>query len=189
LPSTFETFLRGVAKAENIDLFKAYEENPEKLLSELNSGQEIEATGNAPGRIEQAFGQTAGQGATIFDENATTSTAYDQLSNRLKGLIEEISNTKDHRFKNIKEMPESFQFILASVADNIGVKRLKAYKKLEQAMLKGDLSNIHKEMLTKAYKKVDGKKVEDKEYTEGLKNRRDRVFNAVFAGNTDLEEE
>ena len=189
LPSTFKTFLRGVAKAENMDLFKAYEENPEALLSELDSGQEIEATGNAPDKIEQAFGQTAGQGATIFDENATTSTAYDQLSNRLKGLIEEISNTKDHRFKNIKEMPESFQFILASVADNIGVTGLKAYEKLEQAMINGDLSNIHKEMLTKAFKKVDGKKVEDKKYTKGLKKRRDRVFNAVFAGNTDLEEE
>ena len=118
------------------------------------TNEEIEATGNAPEKIEQAFGQTAGQGTTIFDENATTSTAYDQLSNRLKGLIEEISNTKDHRFKNIKDMPESFQLILASIADNIGVTGLKAYKKLEKAMLDGNLDDVKKEMLTKLNEKL-----------------------------------
>ena len=58
--------------------------------------------------------------------------------NRMRNLVEKISNTKGHRFKDIKDMPEAYQFILASVADNIGVSGLDAYNKLETAIKNND---------------------------------------------------
>lgn len=178
----FDNFVDASARLENRKLYDEYTKNPEALLSELISGKDIEATGKKSER-EIAFGQTAGTSedlAIIFDEDSTTSDAYNQLSNRLRGLIEEISNTKDHRFKNIKDMPEAFQLILASVADNVGVGGLQAYEMLEKAMLDGNLDDVKKEMLTKAFKIEDGKKVEDVTFTEGLKERRDKIFNSIF---------
>ena len=51
---------------------------------------------------------------------------------------------------------------------------------LEKAMLDGNLDDVKKEMLTKAFKIEDGKKVEDVTFTEGLKERRDKIFNSIF---------
>jgi hypothetical protein len=181
--SVRDAFVEASAMSENMDLYRAFKDNPNKLLSELDSGKEIKATGDAPGRTEIAFGQTREIGAdiqSVFDENSTVSDAYTQLDERLQNLVEQISNTEGHRFQNIKDLPETFQFVLASIADNIGVSGLEAYKKLEKAIESGNLEDIKREMLTKVFKEVEGKKVEDLEFSEGLKERRDRIFNAIF---------
>jgi CRISPR/Cas system CMR-associated protein Cmr1 (group 7 of RAMP superfamily) len=152
-----------------------YKLDPNIKLKDIDSGKSIAATGK-PHEIERGFGQTAKTLKEIQDilgPEATVEDAYDQLQNRLRSKIDDISKTKNHRFKNIKNYPEEYQYILVSIADNIGIEGLNKYEKLQKAMDSKDNEKIKKEMVTVSSK-------EPEKYNKGLKNRANTIYDALF---------
>jgi len=171
----FNNFARAVAKAENNPLLKLLDSDPTKKLKDIDFGKSITATGKSD-EIERGFGQTAKtlkEIQAIIGPEATVQDAYDQLQDRLRSKIDDISKTKNHRFKNIKNYPEEYQYILVSIADNIGIKALNKYKELQKAMDSKDNNKIKKEMVTVSSK-------EPKKYNKGLKNRANAIYDTLF---------
>ena len=171
----FNNFARAVAEAENNPLLKLLDSDPNKKLKDIDSGKSITATGKSD-EIERGFGQTAKtlkEIQAIIGPDATVQDAYDQLQNRLRSKIDDISKTKNHRFKNIKNYPEEYQYILVSIADNIGIEGLNEYEKLQKAMDSKDNKKIKKEMVTVSSK-------EPEKYNKGLKNRANAIYDALF---------
>ena len=171
----FNNFARAVAEAENNPLLKLLDLDPNKKLKNIDSGEIITATGNSD-KIELGFGQTAKtlkEIQAIIGPEATVKDAYDQLQDRLRSKIDNISNTKNHRFKNIRNYPEEYQYILVSVADNVGITGLNEYEELQKAMDSKDNKKIKKEMVTVSSK-------DPKKYNKGLKNRANAIYDALF---------
>lgn len=161
-----DAFLYAAAGVENGPLFERYMSHGPSV-----GIRPFKATGDAPGRMEIGFGLTYPE-ETPPTGMETVGQAFEELKTRYKGLIDKIAART--RFSNIKEMPSSYQRILVSIADNVGLTGLDAYKKLQSAMKEGNKGKIYDEMLTKVKVTSEGG---DVTYSP-LSTRRDKIFSA-----------
>ena len=152
--------MKAVAETENAPLYKQYLKNIETPV------KSFEATGKGTGRSEIGFGHTFPTGTDSGIK--TAGDAFENLRGRYTELINTIAG-QSARFSNIKELPASYQRVLLSIADNIGVTGLDKFKDLQEAMEQNNVEEIRNQMVTNA---TLGK---DKKPTP-LLDRRNKIF-------------
>lgn len=158
-PIVNDFFLSAVAETENAPVFQQYKVNPNSPI------ESFPATGDTD-KKEIGFGLTFSKDGDHGIK--TAGDAFENLRKRYTKLIDKIANNSK-RFSNIKEMPPSYQRVLLSIADNIGLTGLEAYEKLQGAMERHDREGIYNEMLTWA--KLGGQS----KHTP-LSGRRENIF-------------